>query len=155
MQYSVPQFIEVEDKVIGPLTTKQFLYLVLGGVFLLIAWALVDLSLFILLAFLTAIIIIPFAFIKMNGRPFEVYLVSIVKYLTTPKVRLWLRDIKTSGAKASDVNKRGKMISKAQTQEIGGKNFNRSKIQELSQVLDMGGVVKKADDIPGEETNKS
>ena len=31
MQFSVPQFVEVEDKIIGPLTLKQFLVLLGGG----------------------------------------------------------------------------------------------------------------------------
>jgi hypothetical protein len=146
MQYAVPQFIEVEDKVIGPLTTKQFLYLVVGGVFLLITWALADLSLFILLAFVTAIVVIPFAFIKMNGRPFEKYLVAAVKYFTSPKVRLWLRDVKASETKATDSNRRGQVLSRAQTEEVGDKTFNRSRIQKLSQILDMGGIAKSNDE---------
>ncbi len=148
MQYAVPQFIEVEDKVIGPLTTKQFLYLVVGGVFLLIVWALADLTLFILLAVLAGAVVIPFAFIKINGRPFEIYLKAAVKFFTSPKLRLWLRDVKTSHINISDSNKRGRIISKAQTQEIGDKSFNRSRIQELSQILDMGGVIKSTEEIP-------
>ena len=154
MQYAVPQFIEVEDKVIGPLTTKQFLYLVAGGVFLLITWALADVGLFILVAILTAAVIIPFAFVKINGRPFEIYLVSAVKFFTSPKVRLWLRDVKTSRVKASDNNKRGKIISKAQTQKIGDKKFNRSRIQELSQILDMGGIAGGTSEVPAEEVEE-
>lgn len=146
MQYAVPQFIEVEDKVIGPLTTKQFLYLVVGGVFLLIAWALADVGLFILLAIITAAIVIPFAFVKINGRPFEIYLVSAFKFFTSPKARFWLRDINTATV-VSDNNKRKEAVFKAQTQEIGDKKFNRSKIQQLSQVLDMGGVTVKESDL--------
>jgi len=154
MQYAVPQFIEIEDKVIGPLTTKQFLYLVAGGVFLLITWALADVGLFILLAVLTFAVIIPFAFVKINGRPFEIYLIAAVKFFTSPKVRLWLRDIGTSHIKTSDNNKRGKVISKAQTQKVGDKSFNRSRIQELSQILDMGGITEMTDEVPAEEVNK-
>ena len=154
MQYAVPQFIEIEDKVIGPLTVKQFLYLVVGGVFLLITWALADISLFILMAVLTSAVIIPFAFVKMNGRPFEIYLVSAVKFFTSPKVRLWLRDTTASKFKATDSNKRGKIISKAQTQEIGDKKFNRSRIQELSQILDMGGAAGGVGPAPTEEVDE-
>ena len=32
MRATVPQFIDVEDRVIGPLTIKQFLYLLAGGI---------------------------------------------------------------------------------------------------------------------------
>lgn len=146
MQYAVPQFIEVEDKVIGPLTTKQFLYLVAGGVFLLIAWALADISLFILLAILTAGVVIPFAFVKINGRPFEIFVMAAFNFFTKPKLRLWIKDYKTIHAQASDVAKRRKRIPEGQTQELGEKKFNRSKIQELSHVLDMGSAAYTATD---------
>ena len=49
MQYPIPQFVEIEDQIIGPLTLKQFFFLLGGGIFLLIAWSFVDLSLFIFL----------------------------------------------------------------------------------------------------------
>jgi len=140
MQYAIPQFIEVEDKVIGPLTTKQFLYLVAGGVFLLIAWSLADISLFILLAILTAAVVVPFAFVKINGRPFEVFLFAFIKFYTRPKLRLWIKDVKAPHAHVSDIAKRAKKFPSGQTQEIGEKKFNRSKIRELSHILDMGGA---------------
>lgn len=140
MQYAVPQFIEVEDKVIGPLTTRQFLYLVVGGVFLLIAWALADITLFILLFLITAAVVVPFAFVKINGRPFENFITAAFKFYTTPKVRFWIKNTKASTSDFSNVNKRTKKVSKGQTEEIGDKKFNRSKIQELSQILDMGGA---------------
>jgi len=38
MQYQVPQFIEVEDRIIGPLTLKQFLYLAFAGAILFVLW---------------------------------------------------------------------------------------------------------------------
>jgi len=38
MQFNVPQFIETEDKLIGPFTLKQFLYLAAGGALLVFAW---------------------------------------------------------------------------------------------------------------------
>lgn len=155
MQYAVPQFIEIEDKVIGPLTTKQFLYLVVGGVFLLIAWALADISLFILLTILTAALVIPFAFIKINGRPFENFVTAAIKFYTSPKLRFWIKDVKASKSQFSNLNKRTKKMSSGQTQKIGKKKFERSSIQELSQVLDMGGVTYTAEQEGQEEINDS
>jgi hypothetical protein len=138
MQYAVPQFIEVEDKVIGPLTTKQFLYLVAGGVFLLVVWSLADISLFVIIALLTAGIVIPFAFVKINGRPFEIFVTAAFNYFTKPKLRLWIKDYKTIHTQASDIAKRRVKMPEGQMQEAGGKKTNRSNIQQLSQILDMG-----------------
>ena len=137
MQYAIPQFVEVEDRVVGPLTTKQFLYLVAGGVFLVIAWSLADLGLFILLAILTAGVVIPFAFIKINGRPFQIYLSSVIKFFTRPKLRLWLKE-KRAPMHFSDTKARVKKIPEGQTQKVGEKRFERSRVRDLSQILDMG-----------------
>jgi len=45
MQYQVPQFIEIEDKIFGPLTLKQFLYLAGGGGLCLLFFTLLPLYL--------------------------------------------------------------------------------------------------------------
>ena len=80
MRFEVPQFIEVEDKVVGPLTWRQFIYLAGGiGICLIFYFA---------LPFLVFLIFgLPFgalagflAFHKINNRPFSVFLESFVKY---------------------------------------------------------------------------
>jgi hypothetical protein len=154
MQYTIPQFVEVEDKVIGPLTTKQFLYLVAGGVFLVIAWSFADVGLFVILVILTAIAVIPFAFVKINGRSFEIFLSAIIKFYTRPKLRLWIKDVKALHAHVSDIAKRAKKFPSGQTHEVGEKRFNRSKIRELSHILDMGGAAYQAAPAEVEEIEK-
>lgn len=141
MQYSIPQFIEIEDKVVGPLTVKQFLYLVAGGVFLVIAWSLVDLGLFIFLAIITGVIVVPFAFIKINGRPFQVYLTAAIRYFTTPHLRIWMKTKEKPYISFSDVQKREIKRPEGQTEIIGEKRFNPSRIRQLSHILDVGGKV--------------
>ena len=47
-QFVVPQFIDVEDKVIGPVTVRQFLILLVGGGVLFIAYRLSDFTLFLI-----------------------------------------------------------------------------------------------------------
>lgn len=135
MNYSVPQFVEIEDKVIGPLTVKQFLYLVAGGVFLLIAWQFADLELFILLAILTAAVVVPFAFIKVNGRPFQIYLFSMIRYMTRPKLWLWVKTGDTRHLRFSDTAKRPSKLPDGQYSQITKKKFPKSKIRELSNIL--------------------
>ncbi|MEW6407552.1 MAG: PrgI family protein [Patescibacteria group bacterium] len=135
MQYSIPQFIEIEDKVIGSLTVKQFLYLVAGGVFLLIVWQFADLELFILLAILTSAVVVPFAFIKVNGRPFQVYLLAMFRFTTRPKLLFWVKTKETPHINFSDINKRISKTKESQLSQISEKEFPRSKIRELSHVL--------------------
>ena len=52
MQFNVPQFIDIEDKIIGPLTLKQFLFLVAGAGLLFVLWLFLNLGAFIILSML-------------------------------------------------------------------------------------------------------
>lgn len=89
MRFQVPQFIEIEDKIFGPLTLKQFIYIA-GG-------AAVGMLAFTLLPKLIAIIIAaPFiglgaalAFYKPNNRPFAYTLESMWNYFIGEKLYVW------------------------------------------------------------------
>jgi hypothetical protein len=89
MQFQVPQYIEVEDKIIGPLTLKQFLYLAAGGGILFMLWFLVELWLFIIMAIIIGFICAALAFYKVNGRPLIAFLGSIMTYFKKPKLYIW------------------------------------------------------------------
>ncbi len=92
MRFEVPQFIEVEDKIVGPLTWKQFVYLAGGAGLLVIFYfsfpffifAVVGLPLGALAGFL--------AFHKINNRPFSIFLESFLNYTTQNKLYLWERE---------------------------------------------------------------
>ncbi|MBU1178535.1 PrgI family protein [Patescibacteria group bacterium] len=137
MQYAVPQFIEVEDKVIGPLTVRQFLYMVIGGVMLLIIWSLADLSLFIILALIVVIVVVAFSFVKINGRPFQIFLLSIIHYFSNPRLRVWFREPALEKIKASSKEK--KVTAQKEMENMvftEGQRLVKSKLQEVSNTLD-------------------
>ncbi|OHA13670.1 MAG: hypothetical protein A2909_02045 [Candidatus Tagabacteria bacterium RIFCSPLOWO2_01_FULL_39_11] len=88
-QFHVPQFIEVESKIFGPLTLKQFIYLAGGA-------AIIFLLHISLPLFLTVILAVPFggfavalAFLKINGRPFPKVLESAFYYYVRTRIYLW------------------------------------------------------------------
>ncbi len=90
MQFKVPQFIEIEDKIIGPLSLKQALYIGGGAGLLFVLWFILSsLSAFIVAAIPIIIFCGLLAFYKVNGRPFVSFLGSFFKYLTKPKLYLW------------------------------------------------------------------
>jgi len=89
MQFNVPQFIEVEDKVLGPFTLKQALYLAAGGGLLFMAWFFVEFWLFVVLSVIIGIICAIFAFYKVDGRPFASYLNAAINYFIKPKLYIW------------------------------------------------------------------
>ena len=90
MQFRVPQFIDLEDKVFGPLTLKQFGYIVGAGGFSFLIWT------FIPIKFIAILVIIPvaglflsLAFVKYNNRSFGELLESALSYYTGSKIFTW------------------------------------------------------------------
>ena len=95
MQYQVPQFIEVEDKIFGPLTLKQFVYIAgsLGTGFVL--WNFLP-KLFAVPVGLAVIALgFALAFIKVNSRPLAVFIRSLFDNIWSPKVYVFKPKIPT------------------------------------------------------------
>lgn len=91
MRFEVPQFIEVEDKIFGPLTWRQFLY-VGGGIGMAVAlFFTVPFIFFLIIGLPLAILAGALAFYPINNRPFSYFLESFLSYLTSPKLYLWRR----------------------------------------------------------------
>ena len=89
MQFSVPQFIEFESKIVGPLTIRQFAFIA-GPV--LVSFALffvLILPLWILVATVLISFGVAFAFIKIAGRPLYMVALYALKYFWQPRLFLW------------------------------------------------------------------
>ena len=92
MKYQVPQFVDVESKIIGPLTLKQFIYVAggIGACFLLLRF------LPFLIAILVSIPIAGFAgalaFYKVNGKPFERIIEVAVAYYSSSRFFIWKKE---------------------------------------------------------------
>jgi hypothetical protein len=89
MQYQVPQFIEIEDKIFGPLTIKQFLYLAGAGGLSLVFFSLLPFFIFIFLAIPVMAFGFALAFFRVNDRPFIVAVEHGLKYFLGHKLYLW------------------------------------------------------------------
>ncbi len=89
MQFQVPQFIEVEDKLFGPLTASQFIYVVGGGGFAVAMWLLLPLWAAIILGAPVLGFGLALAFYKVNDRPFISVLESAFEYLVKSKLYIW------------------------------------------------------------------
>jgi hypothetical protein len=89
MQFNVPQFIDIEDKLIGPLSLKQFLFVAAGGGVLFILWFYLKLFAFIIIAIPIIVFCLSLAFYKINGQPFGIFLINGLKFVFKPKLYLW------------------------------------------------------------------
>lgn len=89
MQYQVPQFIEVEDKIFGPLTLKQFIYLAGGAGLCLFFFSFLPIYLTVVLSLPVIALSLALAFYEVNGRPFILAVEHAFGYFISSKLYLW------------------------------------------------------------------
>lgn len=91
MRFQVPQFVDIEDKIVGPFTLKQFL-IYLGGVFVLIpAFLSFDLALFITVALPVAGITVLFAHFRFHGKSLFALITSSLQFASRGQLFTWQR----------------------------------------------------------------
>lgn len=131
MQFQVPQFIEIEDKIFGPLTLKQFIYLA-GGV-----GASVVLWLYIPFKIISVILIIPviafalaLAFYKTNGKTFIDVVEAAFYYYIGDKLYIWRKEEKRPQTKLADQVQAARLM-------VNVPKMSDSKLKDLSWSLDI------------------
>jgi len=88
--YKVPQDVEADDKLIGPFSFRQFIYLIIVALACAMAWGLAQL--FIGLAIIPLPVILLFGALALplrKDQPMEIYLAAIVSFYLKPHKRLW------------------------------------------------------------------
>lgn len=88
--YKVPQDVEAEDKLLGPFSFRQFVYLIIAGAAAFIGWLMWNISPFLVL--IPAPIVVFFVILALplrKDQPMEIYLIALVQFLLKPKQRLW------------------------------------------------------------------
>ncbi len=134
MKFRVPQFIDMEDKIIGPFTLKQFGYMVGAGGVSFVIWT------FIPVHFVAVLIIAPIAglflalaFVKYNNRSFGEFLESAFVYYTGAKVYTWKQPTPEVSTNETNIDK---IVSDTTKQMIILKT-DRDRIHDLSLGLDV------------------
>lgn len=94
MQFQIPQFIEVEDKIVGPLTLKQFLYLAGAAAVSFILFFLLQFWLWLIITVIVGSIGVAFAFIKYNSQPLPKIFLQFFLYFWRPRLYLWQRELR-------------------------------------------------------------
>jgi hypothetical protein len=88
--YKVPQDVEADDKLIGPFSFRQFIYLIIVALAIALAWGLS--KLFIGLVIIPLPVILLFGALALplrKDQPMEIYLAAIISYYLKPHKRLW------------------------------------------------------------------
>ena len=130
MRFQVPQFIEIEDKIFGPLTFKQFVYVAGGIGICVILFTFLPKFIAILLALPIAALSGALAFYKYNDKPFAHFIEAFFKYTITSKLYIWKKEDKK-------VDSRRMLVDSKPLEQVYVPKLSESKLKELSWSLDI------------------
>ena len=138
-QYKVPQDVEADDKLLGPFSFRQFVYLLIAGG--LIALAVGLFQLFPLLAIIPVPFILFFAALALplrKDQPMETYLAAMVSYYLKPHNRMW-----TPGQRESTIEITApKIVEESRVRDITGEEATH-RLSFLADIVDTGGYAIK------------
>lgn len=137
-QFVVPQFIDVEDKIIGPITTRQFVIILAA---LLMDFVAYKLATFIFFVFLFAIFTgsaFILAFATVNGQRFHYFLLNIVQTFRRPQLRVWYIPLISAEIRATATS----APPPPPKVEVNKERPTASHLSDLALLVNTGGVYK-------------
>ena len=137
-QFTVPQFIDVEDKIFGPITTRQFVILLVAGLVIFIAFKLADFTLFIFLLAVIGGLALVLAFVKINGQTFHYFILNIIQTMRRPSRRLWSKWY--TNRELKEIMK-SKETESEETEPVA-EHVSARRIRDLSLLVNTGGYYK-------------
>jgi len=91
MQFTVPKFIEMKPKIIGPLTFQQFAYLGVAGVISFFIYFIVPIYTFVIALIFLLSLAGALAFVKIGKVSLPVVIKNLIIFIFHPKIYLWKR----------------------------------------------------------------
>ncbi|MDI6591507.1 MAG: PrgI family protein [Patescibacteria group bacterium] len=126
MRFIVPQFIEMEAKIVGPLTFRQFVFVGIAGAACFVFYFILPFYLFLISCFVLGGIALAFAFLKISSRDLPTILKNSLIFFLKPKIYLWRK-----GAPLKFFKK--EVIKKEKVEEVPSlKVAGESKLRRLS-----------------------
>ncbi len=130
MQFKVPQFIDIEDKIFGPFTFREFVFLIGGGGMAYVLYKLLPFLIAILFIIPVIGLTMCLVFVKVNGKPFLFYVEAFFNYIVSSKLYIWKqRLLKKSVDQEDDVPTRTKISNVPMLSE--------NRLKDLSWSLDV------------------
>jgi hypothetical protein len=140
-QFVVPQFIDVEDKIIGPITTRQFLIIMGTTLVLFIIYKIFRFVYFVITGLPIVGVAATFAFARVNGAPFHLFFLNILETYRRPKTRVWYKEMNDAELRASMAAAPITPPKAVAPKEV----ITTSRLQELTLVANTGGVYNPDD----------
>jgi len=133
-QFVVPQFIEVEDKIFGPVTVRQFLILLAASLIIFVTYKYADFALFISTLALVGGFALILAFVKINGQTFHYFLLNLLQSLRRPHLRIWSKKMMVD-----ELNYLRNLKPNEYVFEKNKKTVSIKHIRDLSLIVNTGG----------------
>lgn len=136
-QFVVPQFLDVEAKIIGPITGRQFVIMLATILAEFLIYS-IFLNVFIMLALgiPTFAIGIIFSFVKVNGQPFHYIVLNMVQTFRRPGLRVWDKSLTDTEVKAKIKKEEEAPPAPPPTKAP----LETSRLTEMALVVNTGGV---------------
>ena len=129
MRFQVPQFIEIEDKIFGPFTFKQFIYLLGGAGGAYVVTKVLPIFLAVPIALAIVLLAGALTFYKVNNRPFADVLQASMVYFFKSKLFVWKQ--------RPPEKEKVQNVVKKQTENDNLPKLTESKLSDLSWSLDV------------------
>ena len=134
-QFLVPQFIDVEDKIIGPVTTRQFVIVLAALLLSFVCYRVFSFVYFVVLAIFIIGIAATLAFARVNGRPVHFFLLNFLQTFKRPKIRVWNKE-----AYVRDVQEVKSQIVEKQKAKSTKPSITGSRLRDISLIVNTGGI---------------
>lgn len=135
MRFTVPQFIEQEAKIIGPLTFKQFIFIGIAAALCFIFYFLfgkTNFSIFLTLSIIVLAVGAGLAFLKVNGRGLPTILANFFRFILGSKLYIWKR----KGALVT-FSKETEIKKEVKGEEATLKNIGTSRLKKTQAKLEV------------------
>lgn len=142
--YKVPQDVEADDKLLGPFSFRQFIYLIIAIMGVVLGWALSNLLL--PLAIVPLPIVILFGILALplrKDQPMEIYLAAVLSFYLKPRKRLW----KADGIQSLVEIVVPKTVEERRTKELSEMEAEQ-RLSYLANLVDSRGWAVRGVDVP-------
>lgn len=144
MQYKIPQNVQIEDKIVGPLTLRQLIYLGIGGGFTYVIYNYFGsryyMGPWVIIPLLMTILTLLITFYKPNGIPFGKWIFLMAEFILNPKKRTFVMGAGDIYGLTIFAQKEKKVQTEMEESKAERDHERLKKIGEISKLLDAYGT---------------
>jgi hypothetical protein len=134
LQFTVPQFIDVEDKIFGPITVRQFIIMLVTALLIAVCYKIFDFSLFVTTGLLFFALGSILAFVRINGAAFHFFVLNLIQTFKKPRLRTWYKDDTLTVGLEFDTK-----LTQA-PRPADDRQYSTSRLNELALIVDTQGL---------------